>query len=665
MTYEQIKALEKILEQKCKEVEHHVKAGKNSKGTDNVFAAFTQRDLDNGVARRETKNPIEVQISEAAQRPELNNRFLVDYFSNAEVWNKAVGDLRIPEISQEEFSKMTPQEQKEHEKKILKNIVISSALLANAANRITDVYPKSYELKDAFIAEYIAYARMYNFKFPDDQIPFGIDPDHQRGVCALTGSVPGYSRFSVHFGGPINAANILAKVNSIIIKVGPKIGIEYSRELENAIKNHMRDRKGNVSVDNGVNYAKNGEYELVDSDNPQRKLKTYKLTEINRAKKMYYDYKKTIPKGQARSGYYESALKNLCSGIEFEIHSFLTPEMGYPLAMEEEKTGMVNCYNGKMVSSYADIIKDMRDDFEIEVAFKLFFAGEKFNRRERMYIAERAGLPLTILKKIESYPVIQDKQETKEQSVNNFLKIKTSKMNENEKIEFLKKVLDIYKYYGEDATAERKNFLDDIDFKQIGITEEHLNDLKVREFLNEYKEALRDEYSEDLTTDTDWSTEFITIMSNSTCAEEILEEINIKDISEILQSAGSEVELEGIRPVISKKVSELSNDELKELFITEEFEMFRFESVLNAVDMPTKKKLILETIGVVQETLGDASIVRTTIEGMDADETTVDKTLRMYDQIKTILDQTTSNSRKEALDIEAMLEKVEEIDEVE
>ena len=32
-------------------------------------------------------------------------------------------------------------------------------------------------------------------------------------------------------------------------------------------------------------------------------------------------------------------------------------------------------------------------------------------------------------------------------------------MNENEKIEFLKKVLDIYKYYGEDATAERKSFL--------------------------------------------------------------------------------------------------------------------------------------------------------------------------------------------------------------
>lgn len=665
MTYQEIRALEEILEQKCREVDRHVKADKNSNGADNVFAAFEAIDQKSVRTKRDINNPLENQIQEAGKTDDPN-RFLVNYYGKKEVWNKAIGDLRLPRISEDDFSKKTSQEQKEYEKQLLKNIVISLALLTNASNRITEVFSESYKLKDRFIAEYLAYAQIYNSKFPDDQMAFGINPDYERGVCVLIGSVPGYSRFSVHFGSPINAANILSEVNSLIMKIGPKIGLRYSQELERVIQSHKKDKNGNESIDNGINYAKNGEFELINSDNPGRKIKTYRLTEVNKAKKEYISFKKTIPKGKPKTEYEESRLEFLSEGIRSEIHAILTSSLEYPLNIYEYNTGMVNCHNGKNVSQYANLVKEMRDEFEIEVAFKIFFAMYNFNKRERMYIAERAGLPLHILKQIDRIPLVQEKEgNLEQQETNNFLKIRTTKMNEEEKIEFIKKVLVVYRHYGEAATMERKNFLENIDCQILGISEERLNDLKLKEILAEYKDALENEECQELLKDEFWASEFITTIAKSTCAEEILEEMEMRDIVEILQTIESDMDLGKFISAFSKKVSKVSKEELKELFIAEEFEMFRFEKILNAVDTNTKKRLILDTIGIVRESLGDDSIIRTTIEEMDTNTPTINRTLKMYDQIKNILNQTTSDSRQEALDIEAMLENIEIIDEIE
>ncbi len=680
MTFKEIKALQEILKQKCGKVDFHVKAHKNATGKDNVYAAFNLIDVGVGMGSTSRRNPLEAQIAEA-KKNDIPNRFLVNYYGNKKVWNEAVGDLSLPKKNKEDFAQMNPQEQKEYEKQLLKNIVISLALLVNASNRITEIFPQSYKLKDGFIAEYLAYAQIYNLKYPDDQMAFGINPDNERGVCILTGSVPGYSRFSVHFGSPINAANILADVNSIIMKVGPKIGLNYSQELY-AVIDDKKEKDGNESIENGINYAKNGEYELI--DNSGRKLKTYKLTEVNKAKRNYINFSKTLSKGKTRTEDGENKLKYLGEKIKDEIHFFLRDpksEYKYPLTVYAYNTGMVNCYDGHKVSQYVDVVKEMRDKFEIEVAFKVFFAMYDFNERERMYIAERAGLPLHILKQIDKMPVIQEKngdsEELERQEINNFLKNNTAKMDEEKKIEFIKKVLAVYKYYGEFATIKRKNFLENIDYQNLGISKESLNDLRIsiesfndsriKEILNEYKEVLkkgnRQKLLEDLLMKEAWSNEFITTIAESTCAEEILEEMEMKDIVEILQTVKSDIEFGAFIPAFSKKVRKLSTKDIKELFVTEEFELFRFEKTLNTVDKETKKRLILETIGVVRESLGDDSIIRTTIEEMEVDDTIIAKTLTLYDQIKNLLDQTTSTSRQEALDIEDMLERI--VDKVE
>ena len=66
-----------------------------------------------------------------------------------------------------------------------------------------------------------------------------------------------------------------------------------------------------------------------------------------------------------------------------------------------------------------------------------------------------------------------------------------------EKIEFLKKVLDIYKYYGEDATAERKNFLDDMAKTRTpgNAIEVFLNGEKVFQYASGYSDLENTLYS--------------------------------------------------------------------------------------------------------------------------------------------------------------------------
>lgn len=649
MAYSEITELFKILEQKCKEIDNFIRPGGTKKEFDgkpyNLYYIFGKSDIN------VRSNMLENQSNESEQKMVEPNRFIEDFFvgtdeRKANNFNEAVGNLRIKPITQAQFNKMLEIQQKRIEKLLLKNIVISTAQLLNATNRMPRI-EAVYSLKDRLIADYLAYAEMFNAKYPDEKMAFGFIPD-DTGVATLNASIPGYSRFSVHLGRPVKAANILFEANEKMLDVAPKIGFIYSPRLARTIQQKS------------IKYVKYGEYELTDKDDPINRLKTYNLTQIRRKYIDRTNTRKQLPSGPLSDS--DKSVMDLYDGYLLdEIYNFIL-QHEYPLQIHALNTGMVNCYDGNGVSRYSNFLKGIKDDFEVDVAFNMIFASNNFNKREQMYIAERAGLPLHILEKIDRMPIVileeKDGESVEEKAINSFLKRKTINMDEQGKIDFIKKVLAVYNHYGKYAVEEKRNFLQNINSSNINVKEEDINDLQIEEMLKEYREC-KDESDDDLRDlleDEEWTTSFMTALSKSNSVNKVLTTMEIQDIIEILQTIDDTLDLGEFSTAFSQKIKSLSKEELKKVFITEEFEMFRFEKVLKSVDIDTKKTLLESTIGIVREELGDDSIVRETIEGMDADDSEIEETLNLYDQMKSILDQTTIDSRREAAEIEDKLE---------
>lgn len=588
---------------------------------------------------------IEKQSTEADYRRIEENRFLQDFFvghNPSAQFDKAIGNLRIrvPE-PEEEYDKLSDRQKRSLEKRLFKSLVISSAQLLNAYNRMPRTN-EVYEKKNECISEYLAYAEMFNARFPEEKMAFGFAQDSQ-GVAALTGSVPRYSRFSVHLGDPITAANILFDANEKMFVQAPKLGFSYSPILQNTINR------------TSLAYVKNGAYEIVDSEDSSKVLKTYDLSRIRSNFKAYNAARRNYPK-RPLSDSDKQALEPIKQYITYAIHDFIM-DHEYPLDMVEYNTGVVNCFDGHGVNNYASIAAKVKDEEQLDIVFNMIFADQNFNKRERMYIAERAGLPLDKLLVVQGLEPEKTFEDSKE-AIDWYISSKTQGMNEVEILEFLKKVGKVYRYDSVKEADKVCDFLDALDVIHIGISEEALEEYKVDQLLLLYSENKKD--AQELLVNLDYALTLIETLTKNNKMDKLFEVMSVEDIAELLQSIEpGETDLSLFTQGFSEKIKSLSQENLEEILNPEEFEMFRFEAILKNINDDAKKDFLTKSIGAVKDMKDSDKVLKTTITEMETDNETIEQTLSMYNQIRETLNGTTRKSRQEAFAIEQALEEQE------
>ena len=567
-----------------------------------------------------------------------------DFFVGSELaakFDKAIGNLRIRVPEQDEYDKLSDRQKHSLEKRLFKSLVISSAQLLNAYNRMPRTN-EVYQKKNECISEYLAYAEMFNIRYPEEKMAFGLAQDSQ-GVAALTGSVPGYSRFSVHFGDPITAANILFDANRNMFSIAPMLGFSYSPMLQNTINR------------TSLAYVNNGAYEIVDNEDNSKVIKTYDLSRVRSNFKAYTAARKNYPKGPL-SDSDKQALEPLKQAITYAIDDFIT-DHEYPLDMVEYNTGVVNCFDGHGVNNYASIAAKAKDEEELDIVFNMIFADQNFNKRERMYIAERAELSLEKLLLVQGFEPVKTFEDSKE-AIDLYISTKTQGMNETEKIEFLKKVGKVYRYHPTKDADKVFDFLDALDATHIGISEEALGEYKANQLLLLYIENKKD--AQELLGNPDYALTLVETLTKNNKMDKLFKFMPVEDIAELLQSIEpGETDLSLFTQGFSKKIKSLSQEDLEEILNPEEFEMFRFEAILKNIDDDAKKDFLTKSIGAVKDMKDSDKVLETTITEMDADDETIEQTLSMYNQIREVLNGTTRKSRQEAFAIEQALEEQE------
>lgn len=653
MTFQELVKLKEIVNEHQSKLDYYIRSsgeyipnGK-AKQVENPFNLYT-------VLRRESihgrDTVIEKQSSGTEFRGEEENRFLEDFLTGIDPRKKyddAIGNRRIAiPKNQQDFDKLSDRQKRLLEKRLFKSLVISCAQLLNGFNRM-DRTNEVYELKNKYISEYLAYAEMFNARFPESKMAFGFTPD-DKGVAALTGSVPGYSRFSVHLGDPITAAKILFNANQTILSEGPALGFQYTPRIQRLVSQK------------GLPYVKYGECELTDGGDTSKILKTYNLRDIRASFNRYMDKRRTLPSGRL-SDSDKRMLEPYKFDIETDVYDFVNTHE-YPLDINEFNTGVVNCYNGYGVKEFSDVVRRTKDELELDIAFNLIFAPENFNKRERMYIAERAELPLDKLQLVQGFSSQKTYTDLKE-ATDYFITKKTKNKSEQEKLELLKKIGKVYRYYPTEEFDRNFEFLSVLDASVIGISEEALEQFKIDELLLLYSENKKDVQT--LLNNPDYAVTLIEALNKNNAMDKLFDVIPVGHVAELIQSAENEdVDFSLISQFLSVKIKEMSQEEIEEVLNPEEFDMFRFETIIKYVDDDTKKDFLTKSIGAVKDMQEADSILRTTIEGMNADDKTIEKALSIYDQIRDVLSDTTRESRQTALDIELLLETQEHANDV-
>lgn len=653
MTFQELLKLKELVNARQQKMDYYIRSrgeyissgkGQSKENPFNLYAVLRH----DSIHGRDTI--LEKQTSGTEFRGEDENRFLEDFLTGDDPRRKfdtAIGNLPIAiPRTQQDFDKLPDRKKRSLEKRLFKSLVVSCAQLLNGFNRMPRTN-EIYKLKNTYIAEYLAYAEMFNAKFPESKMAFGFTPD-DKGVAALTGSLPGYSRFSVHLGDPITAANILFDANKIILSEAPNLGFSYTPRIQRLISQK------------GLPYVNYGECELIDSGDTSKVLKTYNLRDIRASFNRYMSKRKTFPSGQL-SDSSKSALEPYKLDIETDIYDFVD-DHEYPLDINEFNTGVVNCYNGYGVKEFSDVVRKTKDDLELDIAFNLIFAPENLNKRERMYIAERAELPLGKLQLVQGFSTQKTYTDLKE-ATDYFITKKTKNKSEQEKIELLKKIGKVYRYYPTEEFDRNFEFLDVLDASAIGISEEALEEFKIDELLLLYSENKKDVQT--LLNNPDYAVTLIKALNKNNAMGKLFDVIPVGHVAELIQSAENEdVDFSLVSQSLSAKIKGMSQEEIEEIINPEEFDMFRFETIIKYIDDDTKKDFLTKSIGTVKDMQEADSIFRTTIEEMNADDKTIENALSIYDQIRDVLSDTTRESRQAALDVELSLEAQEHANDV-
>ena len=189
-------------------------------------------------------------------------------------------------LTEEQYNALPDKEKLKVERYLLKNSAIMSARLANIYNRKAHNSQNTMQLrlsqdmfskKDVYMQEFLISSIRYNeistqIGLENDHIAFGFSKD-SKGNMVLESSLPGFSRFSMHFGNRKNFQTICNNVNNRVAtsfnwykienegEFGynlPTFGIintgiinaddySFSHELASQFKQKAKDEEGNIN----------------------------------------------------------------------------------------------------------------------------------------------------------------------------------------------------------------------------------------------------------------------------------------------------------------------------------------------------------------------------------------------------------------------------------
>lgn len=656
MNYQTIKELYSILEASQVQIDRVLRHNEGTEATKSKSKYNIWKLLRDDDIHKRGKNLLEKQKEENEELEQrgLENRFITEKIflpARPQVWNNAIGNLRIKLPKKEEYEKMSNSEKQDLQKSFLKNIVISSAQLANAANRTTYVDVDAYKNKDKYMTDFIAYVAMYNKAYPNNQIAFGFDNDFEKGLC-LNASIPGYTRLSVHFGNEHNFVKIMKDANNIIKNVGPKIG------FENPNQNLNKQQVATASLGS---------------------LPFYPITAMNSAdaevSKIYAKKRKKQQNGEPWTDIDENELNVVEKNRTYQITSFRKGRE-YEFEVFDTKTGIINCHNHNGAENYINALTRVESKRDLEFLFNVVFAEENFNIREIFYLAERAGLSKERLQELESVKrsgnnlrkeaslhgkslldeyINQNlldfkKAATKKQFILRICELRTC--YEESGIEGIFEILDVIndtealdKEFKREVTDKvMNNFLNEAQSKDDGVY------IAVTDYLLNDGEHFEKERVDKL---------MQYIGENKNALSQILGVFQTDDLLEItsIMKPSDDLKTREISKVYVSYVEKMEDDEIEELFLDgNDFNKDKFISSMKFADKKTRRRIISEVLQWSTKTGKPIDEIEDSLYDISEDEEQVEETIDMYLELQTVLGETTEQSRKAAADVETNLE---------